>query len=474
MSARSPSALPEHAIAQAPRVRDDTIVATATAPGRGAVALLRVSGPLVVQICCRVVSPDTTWPLRPRRATRCRIHEPDDRDAVLDQGLVTFFPSPQSYTGEHVVELGTHGGGYVSQAVCAALVEAGARPAEPGEFTERAVLNGKFDLLRAEAIADLIEARSGAMHRAAIKQLSGALSTRLAKLRETVIEIEALIAYEIDFPEEDSGLLPRVRILEVSDWLIVELDALLATVHSAILGQEGAIVVLAGAPNVGKSSLFNALAGEARVIVSEVPGTTRDAVEVLLDHDPWPIRLVDTAGLRDYADPVEGLGIEVSKRYLARAHVVIVCAESVDALLRTVQTVREWTQAPVVGAFTKADLVPQNQETIGVPFPVARVSAIRGDGLHTLLAHVTTAIAGTGGVVDPDTPVITRARHRAALSQARHELVAFRQLWAARALPAPVAAVHVRAAGAFLDELIGVVDIEDVFARVFATFCIGK
>jgi tRNA modification GTPase len=459
---------------RAPHVRDDTIVATATAPGLGAVALVRVSGSLVEQICSRVVSPEPDWPLRPRRATRCRIHAPDDAVAVLDEGLITFFPSPHSYTGEHVVELGTHGGAYVPQAVCAALVEAGARPAEPGEFTERAVLNGKLDLLRAEAVADLIEARSRAMHRAAIRQLSGALSRRLVKLRETVIEIEALIAYDIDFPEEDNGQLPRARILDVCDWLIAQVDMLLATVPSAILGREGATVVLAGAPNTGKSSLLNALAGEARVIVSDIPGTTRDAVEVLLEHDPWPIRLVDTAGLRDGADSVERLGIEVSERYLSRAHVVIVCAESADALQRAAKAVRAWTQAPIVGAFTKVDLISRTVETSAVPFPVAQVSAVRGDGLHTLLAYVTTAIAGTGGVADPDTPVITRARHRAALTRAREELVAFRQLWAACALPAPVVAVHVRAAGAFLDELIGVVDVEDVFTRVFSTFCIGK
>jgi tRNA modification GTPase len=358
--------------------------------------------------------------------------------------------------------------------VCAALVEAGARTAEPGEFTERAVLNGKLDLIRAEAVADLIESRSRATHRTAIRQLSGALSARLADLRNRLIEIEALLAFDIDFPEEDDGTLPRGRITAAAESLIAQLEALLATIPMAELGREGATVVLAGEPNAGKSSLLNALVGESRVIVSAMPGTTRDAVEVLLEHDPWPIRLVDTAGLRDSTDPVERLGIEVSERYLARAHVVVACAPSAAALERNVSAIRERTHAPIVGAWTKADLTPHGEASGTAAYPVVRVSALSGIGLQELLARVTSAIVGTVHVADPDIPMITRARHRTALMCARAELVAFHEAWTAAALPAPVVAVHVRAAGAALDDLIGVIDIDDVFARVFSTFCVGK
>jgi tRNA modification GTPase len=353
-------------------------------------------------------------------------------------------------------------------------VQAGARQAEPGEFTERAVLNGKLDLLRAEAIADLVDARSRAAHRMALQQLSGALSHRLASLRAGVIEIEALLAYDVDFPGEDDGALPRKRVLAASDATIAALDALLSTVPAAILGREGATVVLAGPPNAGKSSLLNALVGESRVIVSDTPGTTRDAVDVLLEHDPWPLRLVDTAGLRDDAEPVERLGIEVSARWLARAHVVVACGETGGSLANAIAAIGALTAAPIVGALTKRDIVSKSEKQADATHPVVPVSAVTGDGLAELLAAVTGAVLAGAGEVPADTPMVTRARHRAALERARQELTAFRDAWTDGALPAPVAAVHVREAALALDELIGAVDVDDVLARVFSTFCVGK
>jgi tRNA modification GTPase len=455
-------------------VREDTIAAVATAAGRGAIAIVRLSGSNALDICRRVVQPAAGWPVAPREATRCRIHDADDPAAALDDGLITVFPAPHSYTGETVVELGVHGGTYVPTAVLAAVVRAGARPAQPGEFTERAVLNGKLDLLRAEAIGDLIDARSRATHRMALQQLAGALSHRLAALRAGVIEIEALLAYDVDFPGEDDGALPRQRVLQACHATIEALDALLATAPAAILGREGVTVVLAGPPNAGKSSLLNALVGESRVIVSDTPGTTRDAVDVLLEHDPWPLRLVDTAGLRDSADPVERLGIEVSARWLARAHVIVACAETPESLHDTVVALGKLSTAPVVGALTKCDLVAKREKLTSLSAPVVSLSAATGAGLSALLDEVTKAMLATTGLPDADIPVVTRARHRAALETARAELASFRDAWSAGELPAPVAAVHVRAAAAALDELIGAVDVDDVLARVFSTFCVGK
>jgi tRNA modification GTPase len=459
---------------RAPRVREDSIAAVATAAGPGAIAIVRLSGRDALDICRRVVQPAAGWPVRPREATRCRIHDADDPAAALDDGLITVFPAPHSYTGETVVELGVHGGVYVSTAVLAAIVRAGARPAQPGEFTERAVLNGKLDLLRAEAIGDLIDARSRATHRMALQQLAGALSHRLASLRAGVIEIEALLAYDVDFPGEDDGALPRLRVLQACDAAIATLDALLATVPAAMLGRDGVTVVLAGPPNAGKSSLLNALVGESRVIVSDTPGTTRDAVDVLLDHDPWPLRLVDTAGLRDSLDPVERLGIEVSARWLARAHVIVACAETPESLQVTVAALGRLSTAPVVGALTKCDLVAESEQITALAAPQVAVSAATGAGLSALLNEVTKAALAAAGVPDADIPVVTRARHRTALESAREELTSFREAWSGGELPAPVAAVHVRAAAAALDELIGAVDVDDVLARVFSTFCVGK
>jgi tRNA modification GTPase len=455
-------------------VREDTIAAVATAPGHGAIAVVRVSGTDALRICGRIAQPHGGWPLRAREATRCLIHAADDPGDAIDDGLITFFQAPNSYTGEHVIELGVHGGAYVPAAVLAAIVRAGARLAEPGEFTERAVLNGKLDVLRAEAIGDLIDARSRATHRAAMQQLAGALSHRIETLRAGVIEIEALLAYDVDFPEEDDGALPRRRALAACDATIAELDALIATAPVATLGREGATVVLAGPPNAGKSSLLNALVGESRVIVSDTPGTTRDAVDVLLEHEPWPLRLVDTAGLRDGADPVERLGIQVSARWLANAHVVVACAETPEALSAAMAAIETLTTAPVVGALTKSDLVAEGIKIAPASRPIVPVSAKSGAGLAELLHQVTTAVLATTTTPDADTPVITRARHRAALEGARGELAAFRDAWSSGSLPAPVAAVHVREASRLLAEMIGTVEVDDVLARVFSTFCVGK
>ena len=473
MSGRKPSNPPNppRDVAPAPRVRGDTIAAVATAPGRGALAVIRTSGPRAEEICRRIVTP---WPSVPRLATRCRIHAVDDTNLLLDDGLVTVFPAPHSFNGETIVEFSTHGGSFVPAAVLAALIEAGARSAQPGEFTERAVLNGKLDLIRAEAIADLIDARSRAAHRMAVHQLSGALSRRLDELRSAAIDVEALLAFDIDFPEEDDGRLPRERIAHSAETLVAQLDGLLATVPAAILAREGAIVVLAGAPNAGKSSLLNALIGETRVIVSDIPGTTRDAVEVVLEHHPWPLRLIDTAGLRDGAEAVERLGIEVSMRYLASAHAVIACADSVEGLNAARELIAAHSTAPIICALTKSDLVSHREQIDGTRATAVAVSAIDGRGLGALLAAVTAAVATTLGPQDAEVPPVTRARHRAALREAREELSAFCTVWRDQQLPAPVAAVHVRAAIHALDELIGAVDVEDVFARVFSTFCVGK
>jgi tRNA modification GTPase len=454
--------------------RGDTIVAIATAGGRSALAVVRISGGDALAIAGRVLTPRYGLRLAHRTAVRCDIHEPDDPRTPIDDGVATLYDGTQSFTGEPTVEISTHGGLVVPTAVLAALIRAGARAAAPGEFSERAVLNGKLDLVRAEAIADLIDARSRSAHRTALHQLSGALSARLGALREGILALEALLAYDIDFPEEDSGAVPRDRITAAAHEIIAQLDILLATVPAAILGRDGATVVLAGAPNAGKSSLLNALVGESRVLVSDTPGTTRDAVEVVLDADPWPLRLVDTAGLRETDDATERLGIEFSARYLAKAHVVIACAEHTAAVDDTVAAIRALTDAPVVVALTKRDLVSESYEIGRAAGAVVPVSAQTGAGLAPLLAAVLDATRRSVAEPDADTPVISRARHRTALETARAELAAFADAWTADALPAPVAAVHVQAAAGALDSLIGVIDVDEVFGRVFATFCVGK
>jgi tRNA modification GTPase len=432
----------------------------------GALALVRVSGAGAFEIAQRHVSP---WPSESRVAQLSTIHQSGE---VLDRALVTLFPGPNSFTGDDTVEISTHGGYLVPGSIVAALISSGARQALPGEFTRRAVLNGKLDILQAEAIGDLIDARSQAMQHTALAQLDGGLSRRLLQLREDLVGLEALIAYDIDFPEEDDGPVPREKIEGTIAKMVASLEALLATAPAGELIREGAVVVIAGPPNAGKSSLFNSLLGRSRAIVTEIPGTTRDALEAVVDSGKWPLRLVDTAGLRNTVDPIERLGIEVSERYLAGAAVVLACAENSEGLEETDSAVRLKSSAPVIAVRTKADLVTRTGKPDGDH--VVSVSAHTGAGLQQLLEAIDEAIAATYGEVAPDLPMLTRARHRQALATALEEIRQFKEAWSGGRLPAPVASVHLRTAVYVLEELIGAVDVEDVLDRVFSSFCVGK
>ena len=444
-----------------------TIVAIATAPGRGALAIVRLSGPDVAPIAERLLRP---VPQVVRQPMRARVVDPND-GSPLDDVLVTRFAAPTSFTGEDLLEITTHGGHRAPASVLAAAIRAGARQADPGEFTRRAVLNGKLDLLQAEAIGDLVDARSGAAQRLALHQLDGALSERVLMLRGLVLNLEALLAYDIDFPEEDDGPIPRARITAATRSALDEVRKLLATADLGAMIRDGALVVLAGAPNVGKSSLFNALLGEARAIVTEIPGTTRDAIEAVFDRPRWPLRLVDTAGLRDTTDTLERLGIEVSARYLARATLVLACGESERRVEAVIRQIRTRTDAPVLGVLTKADLVAERPQ---IDSAIA-VSARTGEGLGTLLDAIDARLTVEHGASPTDdAPGLTRARHRAAAATAVRELEAFEEALVADALPMSIAAIHVRHAAAALGELIGVVHTDDILDVVFRQFCVGK
>jgi tRNA modification GTPase len=424
-----------------------------------------VSGPGAFAIAARCVSP---WPLEPRAATLVTVRAADG-DGIADRALATAFPAPRSFTGEDTVEISTHGGAVAPALVVAALVRAGARPAQPGEFTRRALLHGKLDLVQAEALGDLIDAPTGFAHAAALAQLSGALSTRLAALRHSILELEALLAYDIDFPGEDDGPIDARRISAAASSVIGDIDQLLSTLPAARVGREGAVVVLAGVPNAGKSSLFNALLGEARAIVTEQAGTTRDAIDALIEATPYPLRLVDTAGLREATDRVEQLGVEVSAQWLARADVVLVCGASETDRAAASAAIAERSRAVAVQVHTMVD-----RSAAGGSGADVAVSATTGAGLDALRAAIARAVAMQYPRPPANVPLVTRERHAAALAVAREEMLAFAEAWSAAQLPATVAAVHVRAAAGALDALIGAVDVEDVLARVFERFCVGK
>ncbi|MBA2686778.1 MAG: tRNA uridine-5-carboxymethylaminomethyl(34) synthesis GTPase MnmE [Gemmatimonadaceae bacterium] len=446
----------------------DTIVAIATPGGRGAVAVVRLSGNRAVDIASRHIAP---WV-----DSANEVHLADVRDSqgnLLDRALVSVFRAPRSFTGEDVVEVSTHGGVVVPQSVVAMFIAAGARQAAAGEFTRRAVANGKLDITQAEAIADLVDAQSRSMQRAALSQMDGALSRRIHELRESLLELEAFLAYDIDFPEEDDGPIGRETIAKHAAETLHALRSLISTGAAGELVREGAVVVIAGPPNVGKSSLFNALLGHSRAIVTDIPGTTRDALEALVDAGDFPIRLVDTAGLRQSDDFVEKLGIEVSKKYLGAADVVLACAETQEQLRATLDSLLEITDVTVIPVLTKRDLVALSSQSGFANDGGLEISTLTGEGIPLLLETIQ-AILKSEHVLASDTPLLTRARHIAAVTTAADELEDFLANWTSGRLPATVAAIHVRASANALEELIGVVDVEHVLDRVFSSFCVGK
>jgi tRNA modification GTPase len=449
----------------------DTIAAIATAPGRGAVALLRVSGPAAVAMARRV-APELGDVPRVQRLAALRHPETGE---LLDRGLVTVFHAPGSYTGEETVEIATHGGYLTPQLVLDALLAAGCRAAEPGEFTRRAYLNGKLDLLQAEAVLDLIDGRSRALHRAAIHQMERGLSLRIEELRAAIIGAEALIVYSIDFPEEDEPPVPPARIRAAVEDVLARIGRLLETAPEGELLRDGALTVLAGRPNSGKSSLFNALLGTERAIVTDVPGTTRDAVEATLSIDGYPFRLADTAGLRETADQVEGIGIEVARRYLAAADLVLFCVEAGrETGEDEAAFLAELDPERTLLVRTKADLLPAPPPSSLVPTVEGlHVSAHDSAGLEelrrVLLAKAFGGILGEPG----EAPLVTRERHARALRTARDEVRGFLDAQET-GVPMEYGATHLRAAAGALEDLVGAVTVEDILERVFGDFCVGK
>ena len=465
----------------------DTIAAVSTAPGLGAVAIVRISGPRAGVILLQLAPALETIP-EARRATLVELVDPS-AGSPLDRALATWFPGPASYTGEDVVELSCHGGRLVPEMLVEACARAGARRADPGEFTRRAYLHGKVDLLQAEAIADLIEARSRALHRAALTQLDRRLSERVAALRESIVKLEALLVHHIDFPEEDEPPVPVARIVEAAAALLPDMDALLATAPAGELLREGALVVLAGRPNAGKSSLYNALVGEERAIVTEEPGTTRDALIASVELGGYPFRLVDTAGLREAGERVERIGIEVTRRYLQRADLVLLCVPAGET--RTVseaEFLEDVRGVPVVWLDTKSDLTGvEGNGTRGTQAvivetdasvddgmaPRLRTSILTGEGLDALKALLPRLVYGGIVTANADAPVLTRERQRRGLQVARGEVESFAAGLEA-GLPAEVASSHLRAAETALEDLLGAISTEAVLDVVFAEFCVGK
>lgn len=448
---------------------DETICALATPPGTGGLGVIRVSGPAAFAIVDRA-----TW--RPNH-TPCAgwagytLHRADivhPTGEVIDDVLLAVFHAPRSYTGEDVVEISAHGGPVPLRQILGRLLQCGARMARPGEFTQRAFLNGKMDLAQAEAVGDIIAAQTEQAHRLARRQSEGSLSLAVAEVREIVLGVLARIEASIDFPEDVGELDSDACLAELS---LGErrITALLATADQGILYREGLKVVLAGRPNVGKSSLLNALLRTNRAIVTPIPGTTRDVIEETLNLRGIPLRAVDTAGLRETDDEVERIGVARTRETLADADIALLILDATagetaeDAALRLALADR-----PHVLVWNKWDLMPDQDP----PAEGIVVSAATGWNLIALEdALADLALGGRAG--ETEGTFVTHARHKQALETALSRLADAQNTLSA-ALPADFVSIDVRGVLDALGEITGETATEDVISEIFSRFCIGK
>ena len=440
----------------------ETIAAIATATGAAGIGIVRVSGPeaftILARVCQRTVARQPSQTLR-----RATLYDPRTLEP-LDEGLLAVFPAPRSFTGENVVEFQGHGGPVTLARVLAAILAAGARTARPGEFSERAFLNGKLDLAQAEAIADLVAARSVTAQRAAQRQLAGELSTHVLSIAEDLQEALARVEATIDFPEDVGELVPET-VLRPLGRALQKCNTLLAGAAYGRRLSEGLTVALTGLPNVGKSSLLNALAGTDRAIVTPLPGTTRDVLTEELILAGVPVRVLDTAGLRATDDPIERIGVARAEAAAASADIVIVV---VDATSPEPPLLPDRVD---VIAVNKCDLAEPHLERFREHVSVA-VSAQTKVGLEALAQAVVRVATGTTPG-EHEAPLVTRARHEDALRRALASLQEAQNTLVA-ALPAELIAVDLHAALATLGEITGATTREEIIQGIFARFCIGK
>jgi len=446
----------------------DTIVAAATPPGRGGVGIVRVSGPKTPEIAATLVGE-----LPPaRHATLSRFL--DAAGNPIDIGIALFFPGPQSYTGEHVLELQGHGGPVILETLVMRCMELGARRALPGEFTERAFHNDKIDLAQAEAVADLIDAGSKEAARAAMRSLQGEFSNMVQGLTEALVDLRTYVEASIDFPEEEVDYLADRQLAERLATVRGHFDAVTAAAGQGRLLRDGLNVVLAGRPNSGKSSLLNRLAGYEAAIVTDVPGTTRDVLRERIDIDGLPLHVHDTAGLRESGDAVEREGVRRAAAEMSRAdRVLFVIDTSTDPLGRAYveERPRLPPDVPVTLVFNKIDLGAglAVDDTVSGPQRI-HVSALTGKGLDGLRAHLKACVSFQ---VPGNGSISARRRHIEALARARNCVeTAARELSLRRA--GELIAEELRQAQQALEEITGIFTADDLLGRIFGSFCIGK
>ena len=457
----------------------EPIIAVATASGRGAVGIVRVSGAALGPFVQSLLGHE----IEPRHASYLPFT--DAHGAAIDRGLALFFPAPHSYTGEDVLELQAHGGPVVLQLLVARCLELapahlpGLRPAQPGEFTERAFLNDKLDLAQAEAVSDLIEASTEAAARSAARSLTGAFSTEVNALRDRLVELRILVEATLDFPEEEINFLEQANASGRLEAIAAQVDSVLARARQGALLREGITVVLAGQPNVGKSSLLNALAGAELAIVTPIAGTTRDKVSGTIQIEGVPVHVIDTAGLRDSTDEIERIGIARSWDEIARADTVLFMhdltrigdtdCDTADALIAAQLSAAAVDDSRVLQVFNKSDAV--DGDTAALPVQAQRLSARTGEGIDRLRAELLTR---AGWHAQPEGLFIARTRHVQALRDTQAHLQSALTLVSSADAALDLLAEELRLAHDALGAITGAFGVDKLLGEIFGRFCIGK
>jgi tRNA modification GTPase len=454
----------------------DTIAAIATPPGEGGVAIVRVSGIDAERIAQRIFtrSRRRNGSLRSHLLYHGIIRDPQ-RESVVDEVLLTIMRQPRSYTGEDVVEVHCHGGAFLARQILGLILTQGARQAEAGEFTKRAFLNGKLDLAQAEAVLDLIRAKTARGAELALNQVSGALSIHVSELREELLDILVQVEAAIDFPDEDVELLQSPKLVEKIYRLAKKIYMISETYEWGRLFREGAKVCICGRPNVGKSSLLNALLGESRVIVTEIPGTTRDVIEESINLDGLPVVIWDTAGIRETGDQIEQLGVELSRQYLERADLAIVVFDGSEKLtagdLALLRLINDKKHLVVINkydlpmSFSADDVKCHGREA-----EIVLVSATTGVGIDRLKSTLREQLLNHQ--VEPEV-VVMNIRHRSGLLRSAESLEQGANAIES-GLPPELAAVNLNEAREALEEIVGIINNENILEQIFNNFCIGK
>ncbi|MDF1577039.1 MAG: tRNA uridine-5-carboxymethylaminomethyl(34) synthesis GTPase MnmE [Desulfobulbales bacterium] len=454
-----------------------TIAAIATPPGPGGIGIIRISGPAAGSILSELFIPHRQKPRVSHQLTYGRLVDPAS-GRPLDEVMAVFMTAPHSYTREDVVEIQCHGSFLVLQEILGLVLKVGAVAAEPGEFTKRAFLNGRIDLTQAEAVIELLQAKTGEGMQLALSQLEGGLHERIVALREALIAIKAVIEVAIDFPDEDVEIIkPRQMLNDLQGQVITPLNDLITAAERGRIFREGISVVILGRPNVGKSSLLNSLLQEDRAIVTEIPGTTRDIIEEYLDIRGIPVRIIDTAGIRQGAEAVEEIGIRKARQKLASADLVLLVVDGAVALTEEDRALAEIIGGqPAILVVNKIDLAPGKDlrpyQTDFPRFAPVAISAKTGQGLARLEAAVFAEVSGGGEPWEPNA-CVPNVRHAAALAGA---LAASRQLEGAlrENLPPDLLAIEVQAGLDHLGDIIGETTTDDVLEMIFTRFCLGK